>query len=526
MLDYIIKNAMVIDGTGANRIRKDVGVQNGKIALKNLRYAHAKETIDAEGLILAPGFIDVHGHTDLFACIDPQCSAKLRQGITTEIAGQCGMSPAPVSSEFLEVYRTYCSHQGAPLYPNHAQFTSIGAFMDALESLKLGINLAVFAAHGTLRIAAMGMNPKKPNTKQMDFMQAQVREAMQAGALGISSGLMYAPGSFADEDELSTLCHALAPYGGIYTSHIRNQGNRLIESVKETLSVAERAAVTANISHHKAVGKPNWGRVVESIRLIHETKTATHDVYPYTASSTTLSATLPPSCLKEKSEDLIAHLADPSYVEELEERIFHPTEEWDNDLKECGYDGVLIISAEKTTDAIGRTIAQYAALLDMRPFEAYVHLLRENQFKVGDVCFSMSESDVDTLICDPLCMFGTDSLYVSGMNMTHPRAIGTFPRILGRSVREQGLLTLEEAIRKMTSFPATRYGLSGKGIIAEGADADMVLFNPHTIMDHAEYLSPLSENEGIAYVFVGGKPAVEHGTTTGVRNGHVIRRGR
>lgn len=525
MLDLLIKNAAVVDGTGADRVTRDIGIKDGRFRLDGIGNAEAEKTIDADGLALAPGFIDAHGHTDLFAWVEPLCSAKLRQGITTEIAGQCGMSPAPVSAEFQPVYRLYYESQGAPIYPDHTELASVAALMERLESLKLGINLAIFAAQGTLRIAAMGLNPAKPDKAQMDRMRAQAREAMQAGALGISSGLMYPPGSFSDEDELAALCGAIAPYGGIYTSHIRNQGNQLARSVEETLSIARRAGISANISHHKAAGKANWGKISETIRMIHEEGNATHDVYPYTASSTSLSATLPPACMKEGIEKLVIHLGDPSYLRELEKRIFQPYEEWDNDLLECGYDGILVIDAPLTADAPGLTIAQYAAKHAMRPFDAYIHLLRENRLRVNDVCFSMSQADVDRLIGDPLCMFGTDSLYVPGMKMTHPRSIGTFPRILGRSVREQKLITLEEAIRKMTSLPANRYGLSGKGIVAEGADADMVLFDPKTVMDRADYTSPLAGNAGIAGVYVGGMLAVDHGTPTGARNGHVLRKG-
>lgn len=525
-LDVLIENATVVDGTGSERLRRDVGILDGRIVLENLDGARAERTVEAKGLVLAPGFIDAHGHTDLFAAAEPQCSAKLLQGITTEIAGQCGMSQAPASAEFQGVCRAYYESQGAPIYPNHAELTSVGSLMETLESLKPGINLALFAAHGTLRMAAMGLSPGKPDAAQMDRMRSLAREAMEAGALGISSGLMYAPGSFSDGDEMVALCEATAPYGGVYTSHIRNQGNRLAESVREVLDVAGKAGVTANISHHKAVGKSNWGKVAQTIRMIHEDGNASHDVYPYVASSTTLQATLPPSCMKEGASALLGHLADAAYVKELERRIFNPEEEWDNDLRECGYENILIISAGTTSDAVGLTLEEYARKTGLAPFEAYVRLLRENRLAVGDVCFSMSQDDVDALVRDGLCMFGTDSLYVKGMRMTHPRALGTFPRILGRCVRERGLLTLEEAVRKMTQFPAVRYGLKGKGVIAQGADADLVLFDPDTILDRADFRSPLAGNVGIAQVYVGGKLAVENGEVTGVRNGHVLRKGR
>ena len=448
MLDVLIRNADVVDGTGAPRRRMDVGILGKKLAVPPSGAAgtpSARKVIDASGLVLAPGFIDVHGHTDLFAFLEPLCSAKLCQGITTELAGQCGLSPAPISASRFPAYRDYYKNQGAPLYPEAEAFTCVGALMDTLEGLRPGIHLALFAAHGSLRLAAMGMEPGPPDRSQMDAMVSMAREAMEAGALGISSGLMYAPGSFAGKEELAELCLAAAPFGGIYTSHIRNQGNGLIESVKETLQVAAESGLTANISHHKAVGRSNWGRVAESTALIHAAGTATHDVYPYTASSTTLAATLPPSCMEAGPERLLEDLKDPGFRRDLEQRIFSPTEEWDNDLLECGYDGILVISAPKTPKAAGKTLRQCAEAWGLPPFSAYCRLLSENHLAVNDICFSMSPEDVNTLVGDPLCMFGTDSLYVPGyMPMTHPRSVGTFPRILGRFVREQKLLQGEE----------------------------------------------------------------------------------
>ena len=336
ILDVLIRNATLVDGSGAAPASRSVGVAEGKIVLEGLGNAKAASTLDAAGLVLAPGFIDAHGHTDLMVNMDPLAAAKLCQGITTEIAGQCGLSLAPVSAEFFPLFKLYFEGWGARLYPNHAELRSVGAFMETMESMKPGINLALFAAHGTLRLAAMGMDPGRPDARQMALMEALAKEAMEAGALGLSSGLMYSPGSFAETEELVALCAAMAPYGAIYTSHIRNQGNELLDSVRETLDVARRAGATANISHHKAVGKSNWGKVSDSIRMIHEEGNATHDVYPYAASSTNLLATLPPSCMKEGLDVLMGQLSDRAYLEELERRIFEPVEKWDNDLLECG----------------------------------------------------------------------------------------------------------------------------------------------------------------------------------------------
>ena len=524
MLDYLIQNASVLDGTGAPARKMDVGVRGGKIVLNSDESAAA--TIDASGLVLSPGFIDVHGHTDLFAFVEPQCSAKLAQGITSEICGQCGLSPAPVAPAHREEYIGYYRHQGAPIYPNLDQLSSVPALMEMIDGLHPGINLAVFAAHGTLRLAAMGLNPKAPDQKELDVMSGLLREAVEAGAMGLSTGLMYAPGSFADTEELNALCKSVSGTGAIYTSHIRNQGNLLRESVREAIEAASAGDLPVNISHHKAVGKNNWGAVRDTTEMIRKAG-GSHDVYPYTASSTTLGATLPPSVQKQGYDLFLQRIADPVYRSEVEHMILDPVEEWDNDILQCGFGGIMVISAPATPEALGLSIEDYARKLGISPFDAYWKLLAENKMSVGDICFSMSSDDVDYLVAAPDCMFGTDSLYVPGlMEMTHPRAIGTFPKILGEFVRDRKLLSLEEAVRKMTSLAADQYGLVGKGRIADGMDADLVLFNAATVAEQCTYAEPLKPNIGIEKVFVNGELAVDGGKVTGARAGRVLRRGR
>jgi len=528
MLDLIIKNATIIDGSGSPGFHGNVGVNKGKIVSIGRVEGEAAESMDANGCALAPGFIDVHAHGDLFSHVDPLCASKLRQGITTEIAGQCGLGPAPVRAETLPVYKSYYEKQGAPLHPRAETFTSFSTYMDELSRQKRGIHMALFAPHGTLRIAAMGFSPAAPDSAQLFAMRTMLAEAMQAGALGLSTGLMYAPGSFSFSEELISLCEVAAEYGGIYTSHLRDQGEYLVESVEDALLMGEHTGVKVNISHHKAAGKSSWGKVRETNALLARARergiNVTHDVYPYTASSTALSATLPPSCMKEGIETLLVRLSDADYVKELEQRIFKPTEAWENSLLDCGYDGVLIFRAPATPAAEGKSIAQYAKECGITPFHAYIRLLKENKLAVGDICFSMAQEDVDYLVADPFCMFGTDALYVEGMKNTHPRAIGTFPRILGRCVRENRLLTLEEAVRKMTSLAADIYKLRNKGRITVGYDADLTLFHPDRIIDHADYTDPLARNEGIARVYVGGELALIDGEPTGIMNGQILKR--
>ncbi|MDL2294695.1 D-aminoacylase [Ruminococcaceae bacterium OttesenSCG-928-D13] len=524
MVDTVIKNAQILDGTGGEAFAGDIAIHQGKIVAVGRVAETAAQLINAEGLHAAPGLIDVHGHSDMFAFADPDRASKLCQGVTTEICGQCGLGPAPTSEAFYPHYENYFKSQGAPIYPQSRSFTSFGAYLDFMEGLPLGINMAYFIPHGTVRMAVMGLSPQKADAGQLEQMRQLVREGMEKGALGLSSGLMYAPGMFADQDELAALCEVVGQYGGIYTSHIRNQGSLLEQCVADTIEAARRGGARVNISHHKASGKGNWGKVKNTIRMIHEAGfPAMHDVYPYAASSTMIRSTLPPKVQKMEQADIMAYLSNTNNHAELKQDIFHPDDSFESPLEDCGYDGILIIEAAKTKDAVGKTISQYAEALGTDPFDAFIKLVVENNLGVGYIGFSMSEDDVDTLVADPLCMFGTDGLYIPGMEMTHPRAIGTFPRILGHYVREKGVLPLAEAIRKMTSLPARFYGLAGKGLLKVGMDADVVVFNAATVADHADYRQPLLPNEGVHTVLVNGQRQVAADKPCGGRAGKLLR---
>jgi len=526
MFDLIIQNARIIDGSGAPAFEADIAVKDGVIAEIGTINQTAAETIDAGGRVAAPGFIDVHGHSDMFAFVDPDRASKLCQGITTEICGQCGLGPAPSPAHEIlyQQYAGYLGSLGAPIYPQSKEFTSFGAYLDFMETMPLGINTAYFIPHGMVRLAVMGLSPEKPSATQLDQMKALVRDGMENGAFGLSSGLMYAPGIFSDEDELTALCQVVGEYGGIYTSHLRDQGKALLDSVAETIRIAKNANVRANISHNKASGKDNWGKVQEVIKLIHEADIPVmHDVYPYTAGSSSLLSTLPHYLQKMPPGEIIAYLSDTQNHTALKDAIFNPAPGFESPLYDCGYDGLMIFHAAVTADAVGKSIQQVAEELELEPFEAYLKLLIENQLSAGYIGFSMSETDVRTLMSDPLCMFGTDGLYVQGMPMTHPRAIGTFPRILGRYVREVDLISLEEAIRKMTSLPAEFYGLKGKGQLRVGMDADIVILDPDRIMDQGDYKQPLLPNAGIYRVIENGQVVLADDKALGGRFGKVLR---
>lgn len=468
MYDLLIKNAFVIDGTGATGFTGDVAVKDGKIAAVGQLDGDAAECLDASGAALAPGFIDVHGHSDLFMALDPARASKLLQGVTTELCGQCGLGPAPVSEQNFPLYRKYLSQQGVPMYPDNQDFTSFSAYLERMEKTKAGIHLAYFIPHGTVRMAVMGFSPAAPDKTQLE------------------------------------------------------------QSVQEAIDIARRGGARVNVSHHKAVGEQNFGKVRETTRMLHEAGIpASHDVYPYAASSTMLISTLPMKFAQLEPQALLRALTEKDVLARLASLLLQGSSAQSADAAEaCGLDRLLISNATKTPEATGKTIAQLAQARGISAFEAYTALLLENELGVQYIKFGMSEADVSYLMSDPLCMFGSDALYVPGLKMTHPRSIGTFPCILRRAVREERSISLAEAVRKLTSLPAEVYGLRGKGLIRPGMDADLVLFDAERITDHATYAEPLLPNEGICRVYVDGVCAVRDDQYTGAMAGTLLRRSR
>lgn len=359
-------------------------------------------------------------------------------------------------------------------------------------------------------------------------MTALVEDAMQAGALGLSTGLAYAPGRFAGTDELAALTAPVGRYGGVYTSHLRDQGDYLEQSVQEAIDIARRGGARVNVSHHKAVGRQNFGKVHATTRMLHEAGIpATHDVYPYAASSTMLISTLPMEFAQLEPQALLRALTEKDALARLASLLLQSAPAQSGDAAEaCGLDRLLISNATKTPEATGKTIAQLAQARGISAFEAYTALLLENELGVQYIKFGMSEDDVSYLMADPLCMFGSDALYVPGLKMTHPRSIGTFPCVLRRAVREEQSISLAEAVRKLTGLPAEVYGLKGKGLIRPGMDADLVLFDAERITDRATYAEPLLPNEGIRRVWLGGICAVRSDQYTGAMAGKLLRRSR
>lgn len=528
MLDYVIRNATIYDGTGEPGYISDVGISKGKIvSIGNIEEA-AHNIIDASGLILSPGFIDCHSHSDAFIFVDPDCGYKLKQGITLEINGQCGWSRAPFNNDMTIDTRKYLQSIFGKEGNAVPIFTSFAEQINAMKKLKIGIHQTCFVGHNVIRANVMGLQNRKSSLRELEDMKNLVEEAMQVGAQGMSSGLTYAPGNYSDIDELVELAKVVAKFDGIYTSHIRNEANGLLEAVDEAIKIARRAKVKTNISHMKALYEQNWEKLSVAISHIDAARkeglSIFFDVYPYTASSCTILSSLPPSYISEGINKLIVRLSTTKGVAQLKSDIYDPYEKWENPIKNMGLDKFLIVGARNLKELVGKTIADYAKEKGMDEIEAYAYAIVKTQGEIIDIRFAISEDNIEMLYRHPSCMVGTDGLYMTGYNLSHPRSFGTFPRFLSRFVRDKGILSLEEAIHRITAMPAKVYNIHGKGQVKVGMDADLTIFDYKTLVDHADYLNPFSENQGIKAVFVGGELALKDNVIQDVRNGMIIRR--
>lgn len=521
MHDRIIKNARIYDGSGGPSFVGDVALDGGKITAVGSGLGAAEVEVDAHGLALAPGFIDVHSHADYAFADDPHRLHVLRQGVTTELAGNCGktLSPAldcmdPVAREFM--------NPDAKLYPSLAQQ------LREYEAWEMGPNQRYFAGHGPLRASVMGLRSDAASEEEIARMQEILVREMEAGAAGYSTGLSYVPGIYSNTHELTELAKAMAPYGGIYTTHSRSESEGLFRSVAECIHIAREAGVSVNISHFKCVGKPFWNRCDAALAMISDANREGLDVsldaYPYTAASTTTLTAIPPRFLDKGAVAFAKALEDPTVVEAIRREIYEINDpSWDNSMFYVGLENFLIVRADETPWAIGKTYAEAARELGMEPFYGCMELLRRNRGNVRECRFSMCEENVEAILKHPRCMVGSDGTIRKFDVINHPRGIGTFPRYLGRYIRQREILSREEGIHRITGMPAQRYRLKGKGLIRPGYDGDLTLFDFDRILDKADYVNPFAHNEGIYQVYVGGVLTLENDEPTGSWNGCYIR---
>jgi N-acyl-D-amino-acid deacylase len=523
--DLMIRNGLLLDGSGRAGIKTDLGIKGDKIAvISDLQSSSADIIIDAEGLVVAPGFIDIHTHTDSRLLVDPRALSKIMQGVTTEIGGNCGSSPFPLNNEDWQIVdRDFFEEYGL-----HADWRDTSSFLRRLEKQKISINFATLTGHGNLRAFIVGKNDVIPTPDQLQQMKKVLATTMTDGSFGLSTGLEYPPGSYATTDELIELCKIVSQYKGVYATHMRNEDNKVEEAIGEALQVARKAGVSLQISHLKACNKNNWSKIDHMLEMIQQAAQeglpVQADRYPYIAYGTGLSAFLPLWSRQGKNEEILARLQDPNRLPQIEvyargrgERI-------------GGWEQVVISSCYKAENKIweGKSIAECAADKGISEFEFIRTLLLEDDLKTGIVGFAMDEEGLVKVLRSPLVMIGSDGDAVSpdgklGTGKPHPRYYGTFPRVLGKYCREEHIFDLATAVKKMTSLPAQKMGLRQRGLLQKGYFADITVFNPQTVIDQATFVEPHQFPLGIEHVLVNGKLTVQQGKFTGMMAGSVLR---
>ena len=525
--DIVIKNGKVVTGDGSSWVSADIGIRDGKIVkVGYIKNPQASKVINATGKFVAPGFIDMHNHSDLSVFSHPEAVGLLLQGVTTVVTGNCGFSAAPVAKETKHLLEAYWSTLG-PL-PVDITWSTFSEYLESLDKIKPAVNIVPLVGHGALRIAVMGFEARAPSREEMEKMKDLLREAMKAGAFGMSTGLIYPPGSYSSTEELIELAKVLREYGGIYASHIRGESYTLIEAVKEAIEIGEKAGVPVQISHHKAAGRDNWGKVKETLKLMSEARNrgveVSCDVYPYTAGMTMLAATLPRWVHEGGVEALLKRIGDPEIRKKIIEHIETDVRTWENFIKLAGWEGIVISYSETCKECEGKNLAEISRTWGMDPYETLFELLLRDKARSTMIIHLMQEEDVIEVIKHSLSVIGSDSWIMPPKGKPHPRFFGTFPRVIKRYVKDLGVLRLEEAIMKMTYATAKKLRLGDRGLIVPGFKADIVVFDLARIADKATFEDPVQFPEGIDYVIVNGAIAVEEGTVTGLREGKVIRK--
>src|SRR5262245_38729636 len=528
MLDLKIEGATVIDGTGATGSRADVGVRDEMIvAVGDLSRERAARVLNASGRVLAPGFIDMHSHSDWRLWGNRRAESKIRQGVTTEVVGNCGFSPAPTSTTFLEEMRRFALY-----VPTGMDFSwrSVGDYLNAFDRGGSALNIVQLVGHGTLRVAAMGFARRAPAPAELTAMQRMLGDAMEEGAWGLSTGLIYAPGSYAATEEIVALARVAARQRGFYASHIRGEGATLLAAVSEAIRIGREGDLPVQISHVKAAGRPNWGKVAEALEVIDAARAegldVMADVYPYTASSTTLRTLLPDWALEGGIDAMLKRLADPVERARIRRDVEAPSA-GQSLLDRIGWENVMVASCTRRKDAEGKRISEIAAERAIDPLDASLELIVDEGGKGYMILFQLDERDLRRALAHPAVMIGSDGSALApygelATGKPHPRSYGTFPRVLGEYAREQRVLTLPQAIHKMTQLPARRLGLKDRGVVAVGARADLVVFDARRVADRATYQEPHQYPTGIEQVLVNGRFVIKDGQHTGSLPGRLL----
>jgi N-acyl-D-amino-acid deacylase len=524
----LLRGGRVVDGEAGTAEIADVRISGDQIVeVGRLSAASAEDVYQLDGLYLAPGFIDTHTHADCVAFLDGSHAslalANLRQGVTTQVCGNCGFSPFPVPdqrrSELLD-------HLAPALGPGTRTFPTLGDWRDATVEARLPTNLAPLVGHGTLRAAVMGFADRAPTGAELLQMQALLRDSLDDGAFGMSTGLVYSPGMFASTEEIVGLARVCASHGTPYASHVRNETDQVESAIDEAIEIGRQSMASVHVSHHKVAGRSKWGSSTGTLAQLDRARASgvdvTVDVYPYTAGSTALQALLPPWVQAGGTDAMLQRLRDPATRQRIAKELVEPGANWQNLVRATGWEGIVVAAAPGRSEAEGTTIAALAGDAGTDPVEVVAELLIAERANVTIVLHMMDEKDVRNVLKWPHAMIGSDGILQPGR--PHPRLAGTFARILDAYVKQAKLWPLPEAVRRMTSMPAGRFGIPGRGRIAPGAAADMVVFDLDAVRERATYEQPLTPPDGIVHVIVNGVLALENGAVTGHSAGRILSR--
>ena len=526
--DVIIRGGTVYDGTGRPPVKADIGIKGDRIAgLGNLSRATAPTIVDAKGLAVAPGFINMLSHSETSWFADSRSLSELRQGVTTQIFGESSMGPL---NDEMKLRRA--ASQGDLKFK--IEWTTLAEYLNYLEKRGMSQNVASFIGAPTIREYVIGLEDKPPTPAQLDQMRELVRREMEAGALGITTALIYPPAFFAKTEELIELCKVAAKYKGKYTTHMRSEGAQLIEAVQETIRISREAGLPVEIYHLKASGEPNWSKMDEVIKMIENARRQgvkiTADMYTYPAGGTGLDASLPPWVFDGGPLAAYKRLQDPATRQKIAEAVRTPTNEWENLYLLAGSpDRILLASFrnDKLKPLTGKTLAEVAKTRGKDPVETIMDLLLEDRSRIGTIYFLMSEDNIRKQIRQPWVSFGSDAASISAEGVflksaAHPRTYGNFARLLGKYVRDEKVISLTEAVRRLTSLPATNLGLNHRGLLQRGMFADVVIFDPQTIADRATFENPHQYSVGVRDVFVNGQQVLKNGEHTGAKPGRAL----
>ncbi|MCG3157470.1 MAG: D-aminoacylase [bacterium] len=527
--DLVIRNGMIYDGSGAEPYAGDVAINADTIAaLGRIENAAAAREIDARGLAVAPGFINMLSWATVSLLEDGRSQSDLRQGVTLEIFGE-GWSEGPLNEKMKQ---EVLEQQGDIRY--EVSWTTLGEYLNHLEQRGISTNVASFVGATTVRIHELGYENRPPTAAELERMKALVRQAMAEGALGVASSLIYAPAFYAQTEELIELCKVAAEYDGLYISHLRSEGNRLLEAVEELLHIARSAGLPAEIYHLKAAGQSNWHKLDEVIAKIEAARAQglriTADMYNYTAGATGLDAAMPPWVQEGGYQAWAQRLRDPALRRRVLAEMTTPSDEWENLMLHAGPENVLLVGfkADSLKYLTGQSLAEVAQRRGKAPAETAMDLVIQDGSRVEAVYFLMSEENLKEQMRLPWMSFCSDAASQAPegnflKSSVHPRAYGNFARLLGKYVRQEGVITLPEAIRRLTALPAANLGLPRRGLLARGHFADVVVFDPAAIQDHATYAQPQQYATGVVHVFVNGTQVLRDGEHTGARPGRVVR---